>query len=245
MAERLLDANKRAWEEKPSLRAVYHDLYRRIAAACAKGATLEIGGGTGNLKAYAPHVVATDIQTAPWLDAVCDAHHLPFADRVFSNVVLFDVLHHLARPALFFTEAERVLRPGGRIVMVEPAITPMSWLFYHWLHPEPVRMGEDPLAAGAPPADRDPYDANQAFPSLLFGPSFMHHGARFRAMFPHLAVREARPMSLFAYPMTGGFRPWSLIPEAAVAPVLAMERMLAPVLGPLCAFRVLVVLERI
>ncbi len=244
MAERLLDANRRAWEEKPSLRAVYHDLYRRIAASCADGATLEIGGGTGNLKAYAPHVVATDIQIAPWLDSVCDAHALPFADGVFANVVLFDVLHHLARPALFFAEAERVLRPGGRVVMVEPAITPMSWPFYHWLHPEPVRMGEDPLAPGEPPADRDPYDANQAFPSLLFGPSFGKHGARFRAAFPRLAVKTVKPMSFFAYPMTGGFRPWSLIPEAAVKPALAIESALAPVLGPLCAFRILVVLER-
>lgn len=245
MTERLLDANRRAWEEKPSLRAVYRDLYRRIAAECTGGLTLEIGGGTGNLKAFAPHVVATDIQTAPWLDAVCDAHALPFADGAFANTVLFDVLHHLARPALFFTEVERVLRPGGRMVMVEPAITPMSWPFYHWLHPEPVRMNEDPLAPGAPPADRDPYDANQAFPSLLFGPSFMRHGARFRAMFPRLAVRGVRPMSFFAYPMTGGFRPWSLIPEGAVAPVLAIERALAPFLGPVCAFRILVVLERL
>ena len=244
MTERLLDANRRAWEEKPSLRAVYRDLYRRIAAECANGATLEIGGGTGNLKAFAPHVVATDIQTAPWLDAVCDAHALPFMDGAFANVVLFDVLHHLARPALFFAEAERVLRPGGRVVMVEPAITPMSWPFYHWLHPEPVRMNENPLAPGGPPADRDPYDANQAFPSLLFGPSFRRHGARFRAMFPRLAVRDVRPMSFFAYPMTGGFRPWSLIPEAAVAPMLAVERALAPLLGPVCAFRILVVLER-
>lgn len=244
MTERLLDANRRAWEEKPSLRAVYRDLYRRIAAECTDGPILEIGGGTGNLKAFAPHVVATDIQTAPWLDAVCDAHALPFANGAFANVVLFDVLHHLARPALFFAEAERVLQAGGRVVMVEPAITPMSWPFYHWMHPEPVRMGEDPLVPGVPPADRDPYDANQAFPSLLFGPSFMRHGARFRAMFPRLTVREVRPMSFFAYPMTGGFRPWSLIPEAAVAPVLAVERVLAPFLGPICAFRILVVLER-
>lgn len=244
MTERLLDANRRAWEEKPALRAVYHDLYRRIAAACVAGPTLEIGGGTGNLKAYAPHVVATDIQTASWLDAVCDAHVLPFADGAFANVVLFDVLHHLARPALFFAEAERVLRPAGRVVMVEPAITPASWPFYHWLHPEPVRLGEDPLAAGEPPRDRDPYDANQAIPSLLFGPAFVRHGARFRAMFPHLAVREVRPMSLFAYPLTGGFRPWGLIPAAAVRPMLAVERALAPLLGPFCAFRLLVVLER-
>jgi hypothetical protein len=47
-----------------------------------------------------------------------------------------------------------------------------------------------------------------------------------------------------AYPLTGGFRPWSLIPAALVRPALRIESALAPVLGPLCAFRMLVVMER-
>ena len=78
----------------------------------------------------------------------------------------------------------------------------------------------------------------------LKGPSFGRHGARFRAAFPRLAVKTVKPMSFFAYPMTGGFRPWSLIPEVAVKPMLAIESALAPLLGRLCAFRILVVLER-
>jgi SAM-dependent methyltransferase len=54
----------------------------------------------------------------------------PFAAASFDNIATFDVLHHLERPRLFFQEAERVLRLGGRIVMVEPAITPLNGLFY-------------------------------------------------------------------------------------------------------------------
>ena len=39
------------WERKPVLRVIYEDFYDRIAAACVPGATIEIGGGIGNLKA--------------------------------------------------------------------------------------------------------------------------------------------------------------------------------------------------
>jgi SAM-dependent methyltransferase len=239
-----LDGHRAIWQSKPVLRAIYEDLYRRIVGACVPGRTLEIGGGTGNLKAFAPDVVSSDIQVAPWLDIACDAHRLPFAPAAFSNVVLFDVLHHLARPRLFFEEAQRVLKSNGRIVLVEPAMTFASLPFYHWLHEEPVRLGEDPLEKGDPPKGRNPYDANQAIPSLLFGPVFGRHRHRFEAAFPSLLIREVRPTSLFAYPLSGGFRRWSLVPESLVGTLLRAEAVLAPLLGPILAFRLVVVLER-
>ncbi len=243
MADSRLGGYRRAWQAKPALRAVYEDLYRRIARACVVGPTLEIGGGSGNFKDHAPDVIATDIQAAPWLDAVCDAHALPFATGHFANLVLFDVLHHLARPRLFFGEAARVLAPAGRVVMVEPALSILSRPFYTHLHEEPVDMADDPLRSD-PPRRRDPYAANQAIPTLLFGPLWGRHRARFAEACPAFAVRERRLLSLFAYPLTGGFRPWSLIPAAAVPAALRIEDALGPVLGPLCAFRMLVVLER-
>src|SRR5208282_5339149 len=101
MSERL--ANHRSlWQAKPVLRAVYEDCYRRLLAHLAPGGpSLEIGGGTGNLKAFKSDIVSSDIQFAPWLDVVADAHRLPFAAASFRNLVLFDVLHHLERPRLF------------------------------------------------------------------------------------------------------------------------------------------------
>lgn len=238
-----LGQHRRAWEEKPALRAVYEDLYRRIAASCAPGRSLEIGGGVGNFKAFAPSAIATDIQAAPWLDAVCDAHRLPFDGGSLGNIVLFDVLHHLARPRLFFAEALRTLKAGGRVVMVEPGLSLASYPFYTWLHEEPVVLGADPLTEGEA-GRRDPYDANQAIPSLLFGPLFGRHRGAFAAAFPQFAVRERRLLSLFAYPLSGGFKPWSLMPAAAVPAMLKLEAALAPVLGPLLAFRLFVVLEK-
>jgi SAM-dependent methyltransferase len=243
MAQPARPADYRAvWMAKPVLRAMYQDWHRQMAAACVAGRTLEIGGGSGNLKSFAPDVVSTDILPVGWLDAICDAHRLPFATNSFNNIVMFDVLHHLERPRLFFAEAARVLAPGGRVVMLEPAITPVSHIFYANFHPEPVDMTEDPLADGALDPHRDPYDSNQGIPTLLFGNAARR--AVFEERCPDFSVESCAHLALAAYPLSGGFRSWSLIPAWMVAPLTALEALATPILGRLMAFRMLVVLTR-
>src|SRR5258706_444449 len=101
------------WSQKPILRLVYEDYYRRIAAACVAGETIEIGGGIGQLKNFIPAAISSDIQHSPMVDVVADAQNLPFRSGAISNIVMLDVLHHIEFPILFFREAERVLRAGG------------------------------------------------------------------------------------------------------------------------------------
>lgn len=235
-----LSSYQQVWTKKPVLRAVYGDLFDRLAARCTPGRTLEIGGGVGGLKDRLPDIVSSDIQHAPWLDLVADAQALPFAPASLSNIVLLDVLHHIEHPLKFFREAARVLRPGGRIVMVEPAITPGSAAFYRFLHHEPVRMAADPLTDGAPDPNRNPYDSNQAIPTLIA----TRDQARFHQLAPDLRLAEASWFSFFAYPLSGGFKPWTLIPSALAKPVLGLERALEKPFGRLLGFRLLVCIDR-
>jgi SAM-dependent methyltransferase len=232
--------HRTVWESKPVLRALYQDYYRRIITACRPGLTLEVGGGSGNLKAFASHVISTDILPAAWLDAVADAQALPFADRSFENIVMFDVLHHIPCPRLFLTEAERLLKPGGLLIALEPVITPFSRLFYRCCHPEPVRLADDPLARPVPREHQDPYHGNQAIPTLLF----VRNRQRLEEEFRSLRVRTVEWLSLFVYPLSGGFRAWSLLPSCVVRPLLRIEEALVPFLGSAMAFRVLVIVQR-
>lgn len=236
---RSLDEHRATWADKPILHEIYGDLHRRIQAACIPGATLEIGGGSGHVADFADGLVTLDIQWASWLSVVGDAHDLPFADASFANVTMLDVLHHLNRPARALAEMARILRPGGRVVMIEPGMTPVSRAFYGLFHDEPVIMAARPLE------DRDqtgprPEDANQAIPDLIF--------RRFRRVFearcPQLAVVAVRRLSLFAYPLSGGFQPWQALPTAWARPLLKLEDILLPILGSVMAFRTMVVLER-
>lgn len=228
------------WERKGVLRLVYDDFYDRIAAACRPGLTIEIGGGIGNLKHRLPDVVATDIQSAPWLDCVADAQRLPFADACAANIVMVDVLHHLQFPVVFFREAARILRPGGRALMVEPAITWGSSLFYRLLHHEPVRTSADVLGEGNPDPRRDPYDSNQAIPTLIA----TRDRERFHRLCPTLRIALVQWFSFAAYPLSGGFQPWSLVGEGFARRLLRIERALEPALGRLTAFRILLVVEK-
>jgi SAM-dependent methyltransferase len=228
------------WNSKPSLRAVYIDIYQRMLAKTVPGPILEIGGGSGNFKATVPNAVSSDIVLAPWLDVVCDAQRLPFADSTFANIVMMDVLHHIEHPVRALTEAWRILRQGGRLIACEPAITPISGIFYRLMHPEPVDMSANPLTDGPITAGRDPFESNQAIPTLLVG----RFCDALKQAVPGLCLVSVDRFSFLAYPLSGGFQPWSALPAPMANPLLALEWRLRHMIGRLAAFRLLVVYEK-
>ena len=185
-------------------------------------------------------MIKSDIQHSVGVDVVADAQQLPFDSEVFSNIVLFDVLHHLQCPLLFFAEAQRVLKPGGRVIMVEPGITPVSKLLYKMGHEEPVEMGWDMNDPCKVDADKDPYDSNQAIPTILF----KRDSQLFLAAVKGFKINSSDWLSLFAYPLSGGFKSWSLLPYKWVHTILKIEEKILPFLGSLMAFRLMVVLEK-
>lgn len=228
------------WDRKPVLRAVYGDIYRRMLEILVPGPTLEVGSGSGNFKMFAPGTISSDVLPAQWLDLVCDAQQLPFADASFGNIVMVDVLHHIGSPLQFLKEARRVLRPKGHLIFCEPCITPLSSVFYRLFHDEPVDMSVDPLKTDDISAHKNPYDSNQAIPTLMVG---RFRDACRRAV-PELELEFLDRFSFIAYPLSGGFRPWSLIPAIAARPLLAAEWALRHLFGHLAAFRLLAVYRR-
>ncbi len=210
-----------------------------MASQLVQGNTLELGGGTGNFKEFAPNVISSDIVPSPWIDVVVDAQDMPFENQSFDNIVMFDVLHHIENVTLFFNEALRVLTPGGRIIMMEPYISMASWPVYHFLHPEPVDFNQDPLVWVEPSPNRQPFDANQAFATILFERNFK----QFQERYPQFIKVYHRRMSFFGYPLSGGFDKPSLIPLPLLSPILILENMLS-FMSYFLAFRIIIVLEK-
>ena len=60
---------------------------------------------------------------------------------------------------------------------------------------------------------------------------------------PGFRVGEVKLFSLLAYPLSGGFRSWSMLPVSFVKPLLRWEERLLPFLGQVAAFRLLGVIE--
>jgi ubiquinone/menaquinone biosynthesis C-methylase UbiE len=125
------------------------------------GRALEIGAGTGyftlNLlqSGVVGEAVCTDISPG-MLDALranadrlgldvetvaCDAEDLPFPDASFDLVFGHAVLHHLPGLDRAFSEFRRVLRPGGRLMVLDFStpntrmLTVVHYLIYFVLMP--------------------------------------------------------------------------------------------------------------
>jgi SAM-dependent methyltransferase len=184
----------------------------------------------------------SDIVSTPFVHLVCDATRLPFPNGAADNLFMVDVLHHIARPAALFSEIGRVLRPGGRLVMLEPYISLISGLAFRLAHPEPVVMSVDPLPEDDRPVfeGSGPFASNQAIPTLIF----FHHEQRFRERFPQLRIHRRQLDSTVAYPLSGGFSGPCLAPRFAWPVIWTAEALSAP-LRRLMAFRLLVTLERV
>ena len=231
--------NQQSWRNKKALRTVYKDYFREITKYCVSGSILEVGGGFGSFKEYSQSIVSTDILQMPNLDVVCDAHYLPFSKGSFNNVVAIDVLHHLERPLLFFQQVAQILEIGGRLVLIEPAITPISRLVYAF-HDETVDTSVYPLEDGSMSPRREPFDGNQAIGALISG----EYCKELEQKVPNLRMTIKRWKGAFGYPLSGGFRRWSLIPHWIVPAVLRFEDSCLSDFGPIIACRMILVYQR-
>jgi len=235
--------HRRTWDRNPALRALYADWYGRIAAALpapAIGPRVEVGSGPGFARQFISDLELTDLVRAPWHDRELDAQALAYPDASLGAIVLFDVLHHLPAPRRFFAEVVRVLRPGGRLVMCEPYIGPLSYPVYKLFHVEPLVLRVDPMADQTSPDARDPFDSNQAIPTLLFGPA----RAEFAAAFPGLAIQRVEYLAGLSYSASGGFSRRPILPMMFWSALHRLEARLPPTLQRWAAFRMVVVIER-
>jgi SAM-dependent methyltransferase len=244
-ADRSLDPRQverdRIWKGKPSLRSLYNDYHKRLIAACPSGPLLDIGGGTAHVKDVRPGIISVDILPYPGIDAVCDAHRLPFPDGQFAGIVMIDLLHHLERPIPFLNEACRVLRSGGVLAMIEPGMSTIAYPFYRYLHQEPADMKVDPFATAPARLSRDPYDANQAIPTLLYSET---NCSRLNQLVAELKVRRIEWLSLFAYPLSGGLKRWCLCPSRMTEALVRFEDRLPHSVRAFFGFRLFVAMQK-
>ena len=214
---------------------MYEEWFRRLLAVVAgRQPVVEIGTGPGFFKEFAPRLVATDVLPGSWVDVSCDAAALPFRSGQIGALVMVDALHHLPRPLQFIDEAARVLQPGGRLAMLEPWITPMSYVLYRYFHHEDCRLGVDvtrPFAGD----DKAALDGNAAIPYLVL--------RRLISAPCPLRVVTREPFVALPYLATLGFQMARPMPRGIVRFAGALERLAWP-LRPLLATRVFAVLEK-
>ncbi|MBZ0270898.1 methyltransferase domain-containing protein [bacterium] len=134
--------------------------WRRGMWSRARGRVLEIGVGTGrNLALYpkdaaivaidlSPRMLARAEKTAKKLGLssarfeVADAEALPYPDASFDTIVTSCVFCSVPDPVQGLREARRVLRPGGKLLMLEHVLSEKPGLrpLMRWLDPIPFHI---------------------------------------------------------------------------------------------------------
>lgn len=237
---RLLAASLKKWQASASLRAVYTDYFRELAAWRVPGRALELGSGIGNLRQCLPDVETSDVVATPYAQHVVSAYALP-AD--YATFFLIDVLHHLDAPLKFFASAAAVLPVGGRLVMLEPAAGAGARAFYGLFHAEPCRPGA--VRAPAPEVRQpDGTFANMGMAEALFGrlrsrPDLQAWLAEHRLQVVHLRYRD-----LLSYPATGGYSGPQFCSVGVARWLMRWEQKLPQWFLRHFALRMVIVLER-
>jgi len=237
-----IQKNIQYWHQKPLLQKLYVDFYRLIAqhlSSLPDAKIVELGSGLGNIRDVIPSCLRTDLFPNPWIDQVENAYKLSFEDETISDLILTDVFHHLRYPGTALQEFARVLRKGGRVLMLEPYMSVLGLLVYGIPHDEPIaiiKKIEWKAPTGWSPENIDYYAAQGNVTRIFVGNKFRHRLADWQKI-------ETIRLSAIAYAASGGFSKPQLYPTSMLPVIKKLERLLG-LFPTLFATRVLVILEK-
>ncbi|MCC6690433.1 MAG: class I SAM-dependent methyltransferase [Bacteroidia bacterium] len=221
---------------KPFLKKIYCDWYsvfKHNLEQVPEGKLLEIGSGGGFIKELIPEVITSDILLLENCDMTFSAEKLPFSNEELSAVLMINVFHHIPRPYLFLQEAERALKSGGRIIMIEPANSILSRFIYKNFHHEPFdEKGNWEIESTGPLSG-----SNQALPYIYFERDVK----KFNADFPQLKLISTKYHTPFLYVLSGGVSRKALVPYQSYGLISTLEKLLSPVSRMIGLFQTIVV----
>ena len=175
-----------------------------------EGRFLELGSGAGYIKDFIPNCITSDVLTLPFNDMQVNALEMPFKDDELSGICMIDVFHHIPDVEKFLSEAQRTLKKGGKLLMVEPANTWWGRFIYQNFHHEPFipEAKEWQLPDGGPMSV-----ANGALPWIVFNRDLE---SRTKIQFPNLKLVKNDVKFPLTYLLSGGLSYPQLLPKMIV-----------------------------
>ncbi|MFA6187433.1 MAG: class I SAM-dependent methyltransferase [Phycisphaerae bacterium] len=226
-------------QNKKFLKKIYIDFYKQFLYAIDNPISktlVELGSGGGFIKEIIPNVITSDVIKVPGVDMVFSAEQMPFENGSVDAFFMFDVLHHIPNPRMFFKEAVRCLKTGGKIVMIEPANTLWGRFIYKNFHHE----GFDEKAGWQMESTGPLSCANGAVPWIIFN----RDRKIFENEFPDLKILKIAPHTPLRYLISGGLTLRQLLPGFCYSLIAGIEWLLSPANGILGMFQTIEVKKK-
>jgi len=220
-------------ENKPSLKCLYQEIYKKYTECLSRcpnsGLALELGSGAGFAKQMVPELITSDILPYEGVDQVVDATQLPFEDQSIRFIGMVNVFHHIPDTERFLQEAQRCLLPGGCLFIVDQHPGYISTPILRFIHHEPF----DARVKGWRFESSGPLSgANGALAWIVF----VRDRNKFQQLFPKLRLVRYSPHTPLRYWLSGGLKPWNLLPSMAFQCATRMDRILTRISPSLGSF---------
>ncbi len=211
-------------QQKKIFKNVYSDFYTIFQSHSQNlphGKRLELGSGAGFIKDFIPDVITSDVIKLPMCDRVINAEKLPFKKNTLSAIYLLNTFHHIKNPTKALNEFNRVLKKGGKVIMIEPNNSFWGRFVYKNFHYEDFDekitkwkvTGKGPLS-----------DANNALPGVIF----KRDQAIYQVKYPHLPVTVLSSHTPIMYLLSGGLKKRQLVPTFTYQGFKWLEKILSP-----------------
>jgi SAM-dependent methyltransferase len=242
---RRLEVHAAVLQRKPMLAGVFrecHHVMRRLDRSTfgdTPGLRVEVGAGVAPIAATFPDVLATDVVPGAGLDRVIDAQDMDLPDASVRVLYGQNCFHHFPDPHRFLAEAERVVAPGGGVVLIEPYYGPLASVVFRRLF---ASEGFDKQMRGWQTSATGPMvGANQALSYVVF----KRDRARFEREMPGLELVSSFPLGNYVrYLLSGGLNFRQLAPTASVPALELLEMALRPLRHTLALHHVIVLRRR-
>jgi SAM-dependent methyltransferase len=227
-------------QSKLFLKQFYQDCYGSISKLLPEkisGPVVELGSGGGFLKEYIPDLITSEILAIPTVDIQFDGQSMPFKNASVRAIVMLDVFHHIPNSAAFLAQAAQIIKPGGRLIMIEPWVTLWSRFVYRYLHHETfdAEVNDWRFQKGGPLTG-----ANSALPWIVFD----RDRQKFEYGFPEWQITEIHLHTPFCYLLSGGLAFKSMLPAALYPLCRWLENLLQPFKHLLSMFATIVLRRR-
>ena len=223
-----IETHRKILNKKKMIREVFLEFHEKFLVTENKyfkidGLRVELGAGVFPIKFTDKKILASDVVESKENDLVINAEKMIFKKNTVKTFFLQNVFHHFANPDKFFREADRTIKEGGGIIMIEPYYNFISKILYKnisnneffdinqtsWTQQEAKAMS----------------GANQALAHNIF----VRDKVLFTKKYKNFEIVEIRPLNNYLrYILSGGLNFKQLFPNSLSFILKIIEFILKP-----------------